>query len=165
MANLQPKCIIRIFLSFFFPPLFLINLFPIPRRKIGRIQDMLTCNVAVTAELQAGHDCSCWGPLPQPEQRQRCRHGKSSTHDSLSPHILHRLSPLTSSALSRASASSPAPLLPQHDSASSSTAAATAEIRSSPPPTCWRTCSRLVRRELAVASFVCAKSLHSWFST
>lgn len=119
---------------------------------------MFTCNVAFMLSLHTGHDCNNWDPVPQTLQRQRCLHGRSKTHDSRSPQLLHRLSRSLDSIA--ASPSLPWLLLPQHDSASSSTG----EMRCACPPTWARTCSKLDRRELAVASLDWARSRQRWFS-
>ncbi|WVZ03978.1 hypothetical protein V8G54_024784 [Vigna mungo] len=124
-------------------------------------------------DLQTGQESKL---DPQPVQTHRCLHGKISTHDSFSPHFLHNLFPplfplslylflllllltiiifsfislqpsFSLSCAPVANVRHPSSLLPQHDSASSSAVCGGAA-------TCARTCSRLVRRTLAVASLV-----------
>ena len=88
---------------------------------------------------------------PHIVHKQRCLHGNTNTLDSPAIHFRHRLPPPLSSSVI------PQPLLlPQLDSASFAAVAVSlaAEINR----------SKLVLRELTVASFVSAKSRHSWFS-
>lgn len=98
---------------------------------------------------------------PHIVHRHKCLQGNNNTIDSLTPQFLHIL-PTTSSPppppAVACSSSSPL-LLPQHDSASS-----LASRRSSLTCAAAKTCSRLERRELAVASLVCANSFQTWFS-
>ena len=106
---------------------------------------------------------------PQLVHKHRCLHGSNNTLDSPTPQFLHILlppppppPPLTASLPPSSSGGSvhrPKSLLPQLDSASSAVAAT---WRSS--ATWVRTCSRLLRSVLAVASLVCANSLQIWFS-
>lgn len=105
---------------------------------------------------------------PQLVHKHRCLHGSNNTLDSPTPQFLHILlpppppPPPTASlppSTSGGGVHRPKSLLPQLDSASSAVAAT---WRSS--ATWARTCSRLLRRVLAVASLVCANSLQIWFS-
>lgn len=111
---------------------------------------------------------------PHIVHRHRCLHGSNSTIDSLSPHLRHILAAVSLSSgaavVRRRSSSSSLLLLlllPQLDSASSSGIGGAAARRwSSAATATWaRTCSRLLRREFAVASFVWASSRQIWFST
>lgn len=119
---------------------------------------MLTWTLAFLGDLQMGHVCTL---DPQTPHKHKCLHGKTNTHDSSSPQLLHIL-PFATTV--RLTVSSPE-LLPQHDCASSSQSAFTL---ANPAParslTCASTSSRLARRLLAVASLLCARSRQIWFS-
>lgn len=118
---------------------------------------MLTWRLPFLQHLQTGHVCTVG---PQVAHTHRCLHGSNSTRDSAFPQLLHHLLSFATSANVRLSPSpSGVLLLPQEDSASLAISLGPWSVL-----TCARTCSRLHRRAFAVASLVCARSLHIWFS-
>lgn len=126
--------------------------------QIKKNQDKFTLTLPLLEHLQIGQKLI---PRPQATQRQRWRHGSSSTVASFFPQLLHALiDPTTDATISSLSPQ-------QQDSASSTTARSSMHRRcSSFVRSCVvsNTCSRLVRRRLALASLVCASSRHIWLS-
>lgn len=116
---------------------------------------MFTWRLPFLLHLHTGHVCTVELQVPH---THRCRHGSSSTPDSSFPQLLHHLLSFTTFA-NMCLSPPPSELLPQEDSASLS-----ASHRPRSPLTWARTCSRLHRSVLAVASLVWARSRHIWFS-
>lgn len=144
-----------------------LGLYPFLWLELNVYDNILTCIVPVITESHTGQQC---GVDPHAAQRQRCRQGSSSTHDSFSPQPRQSLlgdALLPQPAMAAVWSSSAAPCLPQQDSASSSSAAA-AEQKWWRSPVAWataRTCWRSLLREFAAASLICARPRSSWFST